>query len=395
MVEITENGTLTDIGVLATIQSGWSLSGNQLTNSPTAAETVDLGQAQVALNTGGLRIDQPLDFDQSPGTDVGGDPTLVYNSDTVDVRPIIQAQLASSAGEAVPDSIQVQLTFNGVAQGWTSYETTDHDPGDDYLITAQVDQAVAQSGLYSWSLQVVMQFGGDEPEFNTAISGTARVVVNDSPEPNPDNPFASIDFLGAGWGITGIERLVLNADSNGDILWVNGDGTSAAFTRNSDGSFTSPADDFGTLVENDDNTFTYTAPDQTPGYEFNTISLASTSVGTSPGRRPPVDVRIHGRGPALPGNRLGWRRHGIHLQPRRPCCSSRSPNKGGREWHVRERRRRQPHPDHQPRRRRARFRLRRQRAHDGADLGTAQQRWLGLDRRDLHVHRRWRSGRGV
>jgi RHS repeat-associated protein len=276
-IEITENGDRTDVGALATIESGWSLGGGPLTNSPTATELIDLGQAQVAPNTGGLRIDQPLDFDQSPGTSVGGDPVLTYNSDTVDVRPIIQAQLASSAGEPVPDEIKVQLTFNGVAQGWTTYDTTGHQPGDDYLITAQVDQAVAQSGLYPWSLQVVMDFGGAEPEFQVGISGTARVVVNDSPAPDPDSPFASIDFLGAGWGITGIERLVLNADSNGDILWANGAGGSAAFTRNTDGSFTSPPDEFGTLVENDDSTFTYTAPDQTR-YEFNTLGLLKSVV---------------------------------------------------------------------------------------------------------------------
>jgi len=90
------------------------------------------------------------------------------------------------------------LTFNGVTQGWTTYDTSDHDPGDDYLITAQVDQAVAQSGLYPWSLSVVMDFGGDEPEFKAGISGTARVVVNDSPTPDSDAPFQSIDFLGAG-----------------------------------------------------------------------------------------------------------------------------------------------------------------------------------------------------
>ena len=65
---------------------------------------------------------------------------------------------------------------------------------------------------------------------------------------------------------------MLNADSNGDILWVNGDGTSAAFTRNSDGTYTSPPDDFGTLVENDDHSFTYTAPDQTL-YQFNALGL--------------------------------------------------------------------------------------------------------------------------
>ena len=102
IIEITEDGTPTDIGAVATIDPGWSLSGGQLTNSPTAAEIVDLGQAQVALNTGGLGIDQPLDFDQSGGTAVGGDATLVYNSDTVDVRPIIQAQLASSDGRPRP-----------------------------------------------------------------------------------------------------------------------------------------------------------------------------------------------------------------------------------------------------------------------------------------------------
>ena len=44
-----------------------------------------------------------------------------------------------------------------------------------------------------------------------------------------------------------------------------------------DGSFTSPSDDFGTLLENDDNTFTYTAPDQTKD-EFNTLGLLTSVV---------------------------------------------------------------------------------------------------------------------
>ena len=102
---------------------------------------------------------------------------------------------------------------------------------------------------------------------------------------------------------------MLNADANGDILWVDGSGDSAAFTRNSDGTFTSPPDDFGTLVENDDGTFTYTAPDQTL-YEFNTLGLLTSVVAS---RRPPGDVRLHRPGPALPGDRLRRRRHELHL----------------------------------------------------------------------------------
>jgi hypothetical protein len=43
-----------------------------------------------------------------------------------------------------------------------------------------------------------MEFGDGQPQFHTVVSGTARVVVNDSPQPDPDNPFASINFLGAG-----------------------------------------------------------------------------------------------------------------------------------------------------------------------------------------------------
>ncbi len=42
-----------------------------------------------ASSTGGLRLVHPLDFDRSPGTSVGGDPVLFYNSETVHVRPVV------------------------------------------------------------------------------------------------------------------------------------------------------------------------------------------------------------------------------------------------------------------------------------------------------------------
>ena len=47
------------------------------------------GEFLVSPNTGGVHISHALDFDNSPGTSVGGNPALVYNSDTVAPRPII------------------------------------------------------------------------------------------------------------------------------------------------------------------------------------------------------------------------------------------------------------------------------------------------------------------
>ena|GEM_PF-901938 len=269
---IAEGNLTTNVGAEATIIPDWSISGAQLTNQAGGAEIATLGHAGIALNTGGLRISQELDFDLSPGTNVGGSPALVYNSDTVHARPIIQAELQSSEDDPVPESIKVQLTFNGVTQDWITYETTDHEPGDTYLLSAQVEKAVAQSGIYAWSMHVVLDFGGEEPEYNAELTGDARVVVNDAPAVDPDKPFESIDFFGAGWGLAGLDRLVVNADDEGDVLLVTGAGDSEAFTQNDDGTFTIPANDFGKLEQNDDGTYTYTTPNQTK-YEFNRLGL--------------------------------------------------------------------------------------------------------------------------
>ena len=184
--------------------------------------------------------------------------------------------MTSPEGRLVPEEIDVQLTWNGAPQDWVTYETTGHQPGDSYVLAAQVDKAVAESGLYPWSLHVVMKFGDDQPDFNAEVTGTARVVVNDAPAPDPDDPFAGIDFFGAGWGIAGVDRLDVG-DGTGDVLWVTGTGDSEAFTRNPDGSFTDPPDEFGTLKENDDHTYTYTATDQTR-YEFNKLGLLTEIV---------------------------------------------------------------------------------------------------------------------
>jgi hypothetical protein len=236
----------------------------QARKSSIGSRSVSVGEALVAPNTGGLRLSEGLDFDQSPGTDVGGSPALVYNSDTVSVRPIIAATLTTDPTKALPASIQAQLTWNGTAQPWVTFGTTGHSPGDTYLLAVQVANAVSATGLYTYTLEV--KTTGTTPTYDVTTSGTQQVVANDS------SPF------GAGWYLDGLDRLV--PVSNGTataMLWVNGTGDSRLFNF-SNGAFTSPADDFGTLAANGPG-YTYIAKDQTKR-NFSGAGLLTGAVDT-------------------------------------------------------------------------------------------------------------------
>ena len=71
-------------------------------------------------------------------TDVGGNPALVNDSDTVNVKPIVEATLLSDSGGSVPSQIQVQLTWNnGAPQSWVNFSTSGHSAGDTYLLAVQ------------------------------------------------------------------------------------------------------------------------------------------------------------------------------------------------------------------------------------------------------------------
>lgn len=282
--------------------STWSAGAVQLVNDPIQGLTVPLGAAQFSPQTGNLHIEQPLDFRDSvnrmdiirsienspeyltglvqsvytdllrrpvdPGGlstwgnvfDQGGmtklddaatlsrQPALVYNSDTVSVRPIITTTLASDPQGPVPVQLQVRLTWNGQQQPWVSFGTNGHRPGDVYLLPVQDATPVTSSGVYPWTVQVQATLPGGQVISQT-MDGTSAVVVN-----GPDDPF------GAGWSLAGLDHLV---HVNGGVLWVSGDaGGSRYFAALGGGSFLSPANDFGTLMQNG-NSLTYTAKDQT------------------------------------------------------------------------------------------------------------------------------------
>jgi hypothetical protein len=226
----------------------WTATGQHRTTDVTQATLVPFGVASLAPNWGAVRISHPLDFDKSPGTAVSLNPALIYNSETVSPRPILEAVLASDPTDAVPTSIDVRLTWNnGTPQAWVNFSTTGHSAGDDYLLAAQVNSAVASTGADPWTLELLAHFSGS-PDVSRTVSGTASVVVRGSSHP-----------FHPGWHLNLLAQLV---SVSGGVMWVYGSGSSRYFASAGGGNFTRPANDFGTLVQNADNTYTYTAKDQ-------------------------------------------------------------------------------------------------------------------------------------
>src|SRR5262249_17872181 len=151
----------------------------------------------VDLNTGGLRLSHALDFDLSPGTSVGGNPALVYDSRTVDVQPVVQVSLddlGCAMGASTPTSFAAQLTWNGTTQAWQNFSASGWQMHQPFELAVEVANPVQTTGEYNWSMDIHVNFANNTYQDVTA-SGSAFVVSNVS------SPY------GAGWGIDGVNRL--------------------------------------------------------------------------------------------------------------------------------------------------------------------------------------------
>ena len=264
--------TITDVGGATTTATGtaqvlvpgrWRTT--RRSNDPQQAFLQTYGEATADLNTGGLRLGHPLDFDQSPGTSVGGDPALVYNSATVAVQPHVQVRLASNPANPAPIQIQARLTWNGgTPQDWTTLLMGGIQSGEIYHVTLPVNAPVQTSGLYGWHVEVRATLADNSIRIASG-DGTLPVVVRD------DSPY------GAGWGLASVDSLVIGSTY---VLYVTGAGDSRVFAAQGDGvHYTSPPEDFGQLVQNSDHTFTYTTKDQTR-IQFDTAGRQTAVVDT-------------------------------------------------------------------------------------------------------------------
>jgi RHS repeat-associated protein len=108
---------------------------------------------------------------------------------------------------------------------------------------------MTQTDHNNWSVMATVKYASGDPDTPSA-SGTGSVVVQDSS--------VSADPYGAGWGISGVDRLF---SVTGGMLWAYGTGEAEFFTRTGPGTYSSPTGNFGTLT-GDTNGYTYIANGQ-------------------------------------------------------------------------------------------------------------------------------------
>jgi YD repeat-containing protein len=194
--------------------------------------------ASASANQAKAQVDVSLTPLQSPTTPAA----LVYNSDSVSVRPIIQARLNSANNGALPSQITAILTWNNGTPITSTYSTANSNPGDALTIAAQVPYPATATGRYTWKLEVIAG------SFDQTTTGSTFVVANDN------SPF------GAGWTFGPTDHLVnIPADTVNNlpagILRVYGTG---GYRFYAGASLTSPANDSGTLTTSSGGGHVYT-----------------------------------------------------------------------------------------------------------------------------------------
>jgi RHS repeat-associated protein len=215
--------------------------------------------------TGGLTAEMAgtadghvLDCGCDRAANMGGQGLLVYNSNTVAVQPIIGETLKTAG--AVPQLLQVRLTWDGTPQSWVNFQTTGHSAGDSYALAQQVASPVTSSGLHYWKFEVkVTPATGAVYTMNQ--EGIAGVIATDTT--NTNDP--AYDKYGAGWGVASAAKLVTGSTPSagpfGD-LWFSGTGQTRFWQSLNNGKFLNPINEFATLQQTG-NTTIYTTEDQT------------------------------------------------------------------------------------------------------------------------------------
>jgi YD repeat-containing protein len=193
-------------------------------------------------NLGVVSLSNELDLDRSPGTVQGGSPALVYNSDSADPRPIVQATLTASTSANPPASITATLMWD-MAVVTQIYDTTSLHKGDTFTIALPAPDNQT-TGRHHFTLTV----GTPIPQ---SFSGVTYVVNQ------------SASQFGAGWTLANVDQLfpiAMDAYGPAGMLWAYGVGGWRFFQDNGNGTFTRPLNDFGQLTLAG-GTYTYTFPD--------------------------------------------------------------------------------------------------------------------------------------
>jgi RHS repeat-associated protein len=217
--------------------------------------------SQVQLHSGGLTETHDLVAYRSLGQTRGFQ--LVYDSLRADPRPIRQFGVFNP--RVAPDSLfMATMTidlggfvyqvpgYSGTERGLTGGENFWTPIPASFTAALQADLRTVPTGRYDYQVrQGIVRFDGDRYTGRLNRTGGDLVHVNAI-----DSPF------GSGWGLAGLQELVVNADRS--VLLVDGDGRQILFEPGATPEeFVSPEGDFSTLVRLPDGTFRRTLSDQT------------------------------------------------------------------------------------------------------------------------------------
>ena len=165
---------------------------------------------------------------------------LNYDSLAANPMPIVVAEHVLDPTKSAPSQVEAQLTFNGTPQTAYYYNTSSLQPGDIQQIALQANASALSTGRYAYTVNIYDLRNGVPTTFTYNDTAT---VINESKDP-------TFSALGAGWTVSGLNKII---PAGGGVILDEGDGSSLWFTGSfgsGGGTFTSPAGDFSTLVEN-------------------------------------------------------------------------------------------------------------------------------------------------
>lgn len=165
------------------------------------------------------------------------DLTLHYTSTTADVRPILPVTATLPQQAAVPTTFSADLTVGGLQQGNRGYwnaSVMDELVASTTRLGVQYDAAPLPTGRYPYELMLFSNYG------QSAIGGITNgstIIRNERSS-----------LFGAGWTLTGLDRLLLTPAGDVVIL-AEGDGHTLPFVSASSANLVSwwPAE--GTAVD--------------------------------------------------------------------------------------------------------------------------------------------------
>jgi RHS repeat-associated protein len=177
-----------------------------------ACLTIAAGAA-AALECGDLRI-----IHQTPAIrtlNKGRVPTLLYNSAVADPYPVVAATVTLASGQPLPDSVEAVLTVGGVEKGRARWAGTDWTAGATRRIALAYSAGADTTNVYDYTFEAATIYLPSGRN-GTTVAGKLIVVNRRG------------GGFGAGWWLSGLERLELLPD--GSKLWVGGGGSARLYT---------------------------------------------------------------------------------------------------------------------------------------------------------------------